>query len=89
LYGLTLRITNFLVFFLVIILIPGIPPKTTFPFKEFSISGPRDLKGSLELNYYLDGAEHLLDQRVYGPECLVARKNEIYTGIHGGEIIKI
>lgn len=47
------------------------------------------MKGSLELNSYLDGAERLLDQRVYGPECLVGRKNEIYTGIHGGEVIKI
>lgn len=47
------------------------------------------MKGSLELNSYLDGAERLLDQRVYGPECLVGRKNEIFTGIHGGEVIKI
>lgn len=78
-----------MVFFLIVILMPGIPPRTTFPFKAFSIPATKDLSGALELNYHLEGAERLLDGRVYGPEALVVHKNEIYTGIHGGEIIKI
>lgn len=32
LYGVYLRIKNFLVFFLIVVLIPGFPPKTEFPF---------------------------------------------------------
>lgn len=55
----------------------------------YRVAPSKDLKGALEPNYHLEGAEHLLDGRVYGPECLIARKNEIYTGIHGGEVIKL
>lgn len=31
----------------------------------------------------------MLEGRIYGPECLIVRNNEIYTGLHGGEIIKL
>lgn len=54
-----------------------------------SIGPVKDLKGALELNYHLDGGERLLNGKLYGPECLIARKNEIYTGIQGGEVIKL
>ena len=43
----------------------------------------------MEPNNHLDGADRLLEGRVYGPECLIARKNDIYMGIHGGEVIKM
>ncbi|XP_017041748.1 LOW QUALITY PROTEIN: adipocyte plasma membrane-associated protein [Drosophila ficusphila] len=89
LYALRVRIMNFMIFFLIIILIPGLPPRTTFPFKEYLVTPPKDLKGALEQNFHLEGAERLLEGRVYGPECLIARNNEIYTGIHGGEVIKL
>ncbi|XP_017144092.1 adipocyte plasma membrane-associated protein [Drosophila miranda] len=87
--ALRLRIMNFMVFFLIVIILPNMPPRTTFPYKEFIVSPPKELKGALEPNFHLDGAERLLEGRVYGPECLIARNNEIYTGIHGGEIIKL
>ncbi|KAH8362784.1 hypothetical protein KR084_000930 [Drosophila pseudotakahashii] len=89
LYALRVRIMNFMIFFLIIILMPGLPPRTTFPFKEYVVTPPKDLKGALEQNFHLEGAERLLEGRVYGPECLIARNNEIYTGIHGGEVIKL
>ncbi|XP_004533668.1 adipocyte plasma membrane-associated protein [Ceratitis capitata] len=89
LYGIGIRIMNFMVFFLIVILLPGLPPRTTFPYKAFHITPAKELKGALEPNQHLDGAERLLEGRVYGPECLIARKNEIYTGIHGGEVIKL
>ncbi|KAH8341905.1 hypothetical protein KR059_004184, partial [Drosophila kikkawai] len=89
LYGLGLRIMNFMVFFLIVIMLPGLPPRTTFPFKEYIVTPPKELKGALEPNFHLEGAERLLEGRVYGPECLIARNNEIYTGIHGGEVIKL
>lgn len=56
---------------------------------SYSVTPPKDLKGALESNFHLEGAERLLEGRVYGPECLIARNNEIYTGIHGGEVIKL
>ncbi|XP_065372503.1 adipocyte plasma membrane-associated protein Hemomucin [Calliphora vicina] len=89
LYGLGIRIMNFMVIFLIVILLPGLPPRTTFPFKEFEVAPPKALSGALEPNYILEGADRLLEGRVYGPECLIARKNDIYMGIHGGEIIKM
>ncbi|XP_017874286.1 PREDICTED: adipocyte plasma membrane-associated protein isoform X2 [Drosophila arizonae] len=84
-----LRIMNFMIFFLIIILFPGLPPRTTFPYKDFVVAPPKELKGALESNFHLEGAERLLEGRIYGPECLVVRNNEIYTGLHGGEIIKL
>ncbi|XP_033164744.1 adipocyte plasma membrane-associated protein [Drosophila mauritiana] len=89
LYALRVRIMNFMIFFLLIILMPGLPPRTTFPFKDYIVTPPKDLKGALESNFHLEGAERLLEGRVYGPECLIARNNGIYTGIHGGEVIKL
>ncbi|XP_050334729.1 adipocyte plasma membrane-associated protein Hemomucin [Bactrocera neohumeralis] len=89
LHAVGIRVMNFMVFFLIVILLPGLPPRTTFPFKAFVVTPAKDLKGALEPNQHLDGAERLLEGRVYGPECLIARKNEVYTGIHGGEIIKL
>lgn len=35
LYGIYLRLKNFLVFFLLIVLFPGIPPKTHFPLTPY------------------------------------------------------
>lgn len=55
----------------------------------YSVAPPKELKGALEPNFHLEGAERLLEGRIYGPECLIVRNNEIYTGIHGGEIIKL
>ncbi|KAH8311231.1 hypothetical protein KR044_005060 [Drosophila immigrans] len=89
LYALRVRIMNFLIFFLIIILLPGLPPRTTFPYKDFTVTPPKELKGALEPNFHLEGAERLLEGRIYGPENLIVRNNEIYTGLHGGEIIKL
>uniref|UniRef100_D3TSC0 Hemomucin n=1 Tax=Glossina morsitans morsitans TaxID=37546 RepID=D3TSC0_GLOMM len=89
LYGLGIRAVNFIVVFLIVCLIPGLPPRTTFPFVGFKLAANKDLKGALEPNHHLDNAERLLNNRVYGPECLIARNNEIYMGIHGGEVIKV
>ncbi|KAH8288916.1 hypothetical protein KR054_012046 [Drosophila jambulina] len=80
----------YLSFFLgAIFLLPGLPPNTTFPFEEYVIPPPRELKGKLQTNTHLDGARHLWQDRVFGPECLIARDDGIYTGIHGGEVIRL
>lgn len=88
-YNLAVRLVNIVVFFLIVVLLPGLPPETTFPFREFKIAPTKELKGALETNFHLDGAERLLEGRVYGPECMISRKNEIYTSIHGGEVVKL
>lgn len=48
-----------------------------------------DLTGPLEVNNLLDNTEHLLEGQLHGPEHLLIRGNEIYTSIHGGEVIRI
>lgn len=89
LYKIRIRIVNFVVFFFLVVLLPGLPPKTTFPFEGFSIPPPKELKGGLEPNNYLDNAEKLFEGKLYGPEAILVRGKEIYTTIHGGEVIRI
>uniref|UniRef100_A0A6P4FAH5 Adipocyte plasma membrane-associated protein isoform X2 n=1 Tax=Drosophila rhopaloa TaxID=1041015 RepID=A0A6P4FAH5_DRORH len=54
-----------------------------------SIKPPRELKGTLQPNFYLNGARHLWKDRVFGPECLLSIDDNIYTGIHSGEVIRL
>lgn len=89
LYKIRVRVVNFLVFFFLIILLPGMPPRTTFPFEGFSIPSLKELKGGLEPNNHLDNAERLFEDKLHGPEALLVRGNEIFTSIHGGEVVRI
>lgn len=43
----------------------------------------------MEPNNYLDNAEKLFEGKLYGPEAILIRGKEIYTTIHGGEVIRI
>ncbi|XP_055587395.1 adipocyte plasma membrane-associated protein Hemomucin-like [Uranotaenia lowii] len=83
------RIINFLVFFFIVVLLPGLPPKTTFPFEGFTITPPKELKGALEPNNHLDNAELLFVNKLLGPEALLVRGKDLYTTINGGEIVRI
>ncbi|XP_062565554.1 adipocyte plasma membrane-associated protein Hemomucin isoform X2 [Armigeres subalbatus] len=89
LYKIRIRVVNFLVFFFLVVLIPGLPPKTTFPFEGFSIPPLKELKGGLELNNHLDNAERLYEGKLYGPEAILVRDKQIFTSIHGGEVVAI
>ncbi|XP_017083073.1 adipocyte plasma membrane-associated protein-like [Drosophila eugracilis] len=82
-------IIYFAIFLGAIFLLPGLPPSTTFPFKEYVVKPPLELKGPLKPNFHLDGARHLWKDQVYGPENLIVRDEWIYTGIHGGEVIRL
>lgn len=55
----------------------------------FSIPKPLNLTGPLEVNNLLDNAERLFEGQVHGPETLIRHGDDIYTTIHGGEVIKI
>ena len=56
---------------------------------RYRITPPRELKGALELNNLLDNAERLFEDKLYGPEAFLVRGNDLYTTIHGGEVVKI
>ncbi|EDS38968.1 hemomucin [Culex quinquefasciatus] len=70
-------------------LLPGLPPYTTFPFTGFSIAPLKKLEGPLAINRQLDDVERLLEGRLYGPEALLPLGSDIYTGIYGGQIVRI
>ncbi|XP_058463081.1 adipocyte plasma membrane-associated protein Hemomucin [Malaya genurostris] len=89
LYKIRVRVVNFLVFFFLIVLLPGLPPKTTFPFEAFSLPPLKELKGGLEPNNHLDNAERLFEGKLYGPEALLVRGKDLYATVHGGEIVRI
>lgn len=89
LYKIRIRVINFLVFFFLVVLLPGLPPKTTFPFDGFSIAPLKELTGGLEPNNHLDNAERLFVDKLHGPEALLVRGQDIYTTVHGGEVVRI
>lgn len=89
LYKIRIRVINFLVFFFLVVLLPGLPPKTTFPFDGFSIAPLKELTGGLEPNNHLDNAERLFEDKLHGPEALLVRGQQIYTTVHGGEVVRI
>jgi len=48
------------------------------------------LEGVLAPNSVLDKAEEIeLDQSIIGPESVAIRGDELFTGISGGELVKI
>ncbi|KAH8381913.1 hypothetical protein KR009_000911 [Drosophila setifemur] len=85
-----LRITKYFIIFLgAVFLLPGLPTKTTFPFKEYIVKPPRELKGVLQPNTLLNNAKHLWKDQVFGPENFLVREEGFYTGIHGGEVLRL
>ncbi|XP_058061497.1 adipocyte plasma membrane-associated protein Hemomucin [Anopheles bellator] len=89
LYRLRKSVINFLIFFFLVVLLPGLPPNTTFPFEGFRFAKPRELKGALEPTDHLDNAERLFEGKIYGPETILVHGKDLFTTIHGGEVIRI
>ncbi|XP_075223774.1 adipocyte plasma membrane-associated protein Hemomucin-like [Lycorma delicatula] len=74
--------------FLLIVFIPGLPPDN-LQFTAYSVKPTLPLEGPLALNTKLNGAERLFENEIKGPEGLAIYNGELYTGIHGGHIVKI
>ena len=47
------------------------------------------MEGPLALNSKLDNAERLFENMIKGPESLVYSDGTLYTGLHGGLVVKI
>ncbi|KAJ1529749.1 hypothetical protein ONE63_006499 [Megalurothrips usitatus] len=72
---------------LVITLLPGIPPHTVH--KEFNAVRPKPLDAELLEKSHLDKAERLFEGKLTGPEAFAVYNGQVYTGIHGGFVIRI
>jgi len=67
---------------------PGIPPY--LPFEAFRLEPPLPLEGKLAPNNILDRAEEIIVNReLQGPESIAVRGDEIFTGLIGGELIRL
>jgi sugar lactone lactonase YvrE len=65
---------------------PGLPPYVHFT--EFRVTKPLPLNGLLSVNALLNNAERLYSGEVHGPETFEDHKGVLYSGVHGGEIVK-
>lgn len=54
-----------------------------------SVTPPRDLEGALAINEKLNGAEQLFKGQIKNPKGFAVANKTLYTGIQGGDIIKI
>ncbi|CRL06686.1 CLUMA_CG019603, isoform A [Clunio marinus] len=82
-------VLNFAIFFLIVTFSPGLPPKTTFPFEEFSVVAPKALNGPYEINSLLDNAVKLFEGKLDAPEDLQHKDGVIYASLRTNEIVKI
>lgn len=55
----------------------------------FRLPPTKKLEGPLALNTALNNAERLFENLLKGPESLVYHDGILYTGVHGGYILKI
>lgn len=74
--------------FLLIIFVPGLPPDDV-NFTAYSEKPTLPFQDALALNSNLNGAERLFENELKGPEAFAIYNGELYTGIHGGHIVKI
>ncbi|CAH0400532.1 unnamed protein product [Chilo suppressalis] len=77
----------FLIFATLIVVIPNLPPYTSFTKITLEPGQPRT--GPLAPNGALDNAEKLYIDKVLGPEAYQMYKGEIYTSLATGEIVKL
>nr|XP_040226247.2 adipocyte plasma membrane-associated protein Hemomucin-like [Anopheles coluzzii] len=74
---------------LLIAVLPGLPPKTVFPFRPISIVPARPLAGVLAPNQLLNGAERLHEGGLQQPEGIAVRGNATYVTVYGGKILEL
>lgn len=71
----------------VITFLPGIPPHAEF--KGYSVARPKSLDPGLLSRRHLDKAERIFEGQITGPEAFAVYNGAVYTGIHGGFVVKI
>ncbi|OXU30113.1 hypothetical protein TSAR_003789 [Trichomalopsis sarcophagae] len=54
-----------------------------------SVVAPKELTGKLAVNDRLNNAELLFEGQVKGAEAFASYNGELYTGVHGGYVVKV
>ncbi|KAK3932460.1 Adipocyte plasma membrane-associated protein [Frankliniella fusca] len=80
-------LTKLFIICLLITFLPGIPPNAEF--KEYSVVKPKSLDAEFLVRKHLDNAERIFEGQFTGPEAFAMYNGEVYTGIHGGFVVKI
>lgn len=78
----------FLYFLIVFLVLPFIPLSLDFQPVSYKVNLP-EFKGPLAQNQALDKVEYLYPNQFVGPESLEAHGGSIYTGVIGGQILRI
>ncbi|KYN29227.1 PREDICTED: adipocyte plasma membrane-associated protein-like [Trachymyrmex cornetzi] len=71
----------------VITFMPGLPPETEFV--EYSITPPRQLDPKVGPKNRLNGIQKLFNGEIHAPESFDSYNGQLYTGIHGGYVLRI
>ncbi|KAL0122287.1 hypothetical protein PUN28_007195 [Cardiocondyla obscurior] len=74
-------------FLAVITFMPGLPPDTEF--REFSVTPQRDVDPKVGPKYRLNNVEKLFNGEINSPECFDSYNGQLYTGVHGGYVLRI
>ncbi|KAF2355645.1 Strictosidine synthase conserved region [Trinorchestia longiramus] len=82
-------LTYFLLFFILVAFVPGLPPHEEFPLESLTPSSPRE--GPYAPNNVLDKAQRIFEDEIVGPESVAhrGRPNEIFASLYGGSIVKM
>ncbi|KAL4717914.1 hypothetical protein ACJJTC_001332 [Scirpophaga incertulas] len=90
-FGLLKKVLKYTIYFLIfatiLVLIPNLPPYTTFT--KFEIEPTQPQVGSLTINDALNKAEKLYLNKLIGPESFGLYNGEVYTSLATGEIVKL
>lgn len=73
---------------LALLFAPGFPPYDV-EFTAYELTPMKKLEGELAPNGKLNGAERLFENLIHGPESLEYVDGVLYTGVHGGLVLKI
>uniref|UniRef100_A0A1B6C3Z5 Strictosidine synthase conserved region domain-containing protein n=1 Tax=Clastoptera arizonana TaxID=38151 RepID=A0A1B6C3Z5_9HEMI len=67
--------------------VPSLPPNVKYD--SYVVKPILPLKGVLSINDKLNNVEQMFKNEMKGPEAFLVYNNELYTGIHGGFVVKI
>jgi sugar lactone lactonase YvrE len=85
---LTRRTIELVIIALLLLFLPKIPPEAKYS-QSYKVAPARPFEGGLKLNEKLNDVELWHKGALHGPEAFVDYKGELYTTVHGGDVVKL